>query len=128
MKFFSADLAEGIAADITDQLNAVASEFPDAKTTILMSGSPTTGLFIADKHLAGGDLAVEMRRTLPARHSFLNQKTSPLHLAADLRAAITGKVLTLMCKDGKIFLPCHQRVFAINYETSASVEFSVVVR
>jgi len=128
MKQFSVDLKEAVAADITDLLQTAIGEMDGERLVGIMADSPVTALFVGEKDLATCELATQLQGLFPARGAYKHYRTSPVHYAADLRAALTGKSLTLLYADGRLLLPGKQRVFAVNFEMSAPVTFYVTAR
>ena len=128
MKCFSANLNEGIAVDITAWLQDVIAEYKQEGIVCVISDSATTALFISESNLATEDMAAEMKNNFPARCAYKERRVSPTHHAANIRAALTGKTLSLLCAEGKLILPNKQRVFAVNFEVSGTVGFTAIVK
>lgn len=127
MKHFSVNLRETVAADITDILQNVLGETAGEHLVCVMADNPVTGLFIGEENLATCELATQMQGLIPAKAVYKDYHVSPMHYASDLRAALTGKSLSLLYADGKLLLPKGQRVLAVNYERSAPVTFFVIL-
>ena len=128
MYSFSVCLKEAKARSITSELEKIASTVQGECFMNVVADSSTVAMFICDSERSADNFIGELKNLFPARRCFSDLRTSPVHAAADVRAASVGKVLNLIAENGKLVLPAGQQVFAVDFEDDSEPNFKVYCR
>ena len=128
MYSFSISLKEAQARPITTELDKAAELSTGECLLNVTSDRSTVALFVCESERSANYLVAELKNLFPARKCFNDLRTSPVHVASDIRAAAVGKALSLISDNGKLVLPNGQQVFAVDFEDDSEPNFTVCCR